>query len=127
MNTQDKVYYYSYTNRDNAGIIGSRNEFTSKVYEVLGVNDRRIVINDSAFTTIEIKNDADYGTRLDKDYCHFYLDDRFFGNGLDFTLYSTNPITPKEIKAMVERHIKKKIQFFGNLDLSVILESEVVA
>ena len=124
MNIQDKVYHYSYTNRDNTGIISAENKFTSKVHEVLGVNDRYIVINDRAFTTIEIKNDDNYGTKLDKDYCHFYLGDTCFGNGVNFTLYSTKPVEPKKIKAMIEKHIKKKLQFLGNLDLSVILESE---
>lgn len=117
-----KILHYYVEISDGKGIISARNEFSTTELDILGENDRYMVVNNLHFTTID-KQASEYsiGAPLDKASIHISTADSVWGNLVTYSLYTFKQKKAATIRKEIEKAIIKKLGFFLNgVDLSVI-------
>lgn len=112
------VHFYFFNLIDGSGK-GARayNHTQYKKLRVVYENDRSIVLDTEDLSKIA-KSGENMGTTLGRPFVHLKLADNYWGNSIDFMLYSEVLYTPDEIKDIIRTEISKQTKFLDNLDLS---------
>ena len=109
---------------DYAGLMGRDNTFKCSTHNVLGENDRRLVIDNFYFTSIS-KEKNGWDTCLDKPAISLYANDTCYGTRVTYSLYTEKAKRASTIRKEIEAAIEKKYGFFARgFDLSFIDEKE---
>lgn len=116
------VYVYNFSLSEKNRYRDGKPYFSVRQHTVIGENDKRLVIDDSVFSTIEkVKDKNSWDTVIGVPRTHIYINDSIFGTGIRYTLYSYEKVKAKQIKETINRAIKSKLKFFStDIDLSVI-------
>lgn len=117
--------HYKVEISDRTGIIKDRNTFAMTTHNILGENEKCLVIDDASFTTIRLAKDK-YQTCLNQPAIRITTGDSCFGNSIWYDLYTFEAKRAATIKKDIEREITKRFGFFVNgLDLSIIDERKL--
>lgn len=123
-----KIYLHSVDVLDGKGAIGGRSKYEVTEFNVIGENERFIVIDDERFTTIEKSGDEEkfrLYALLNKPSTSVFCNDSCWGSGVWYKLYSYECATPSRIRADIRAKIKKKVGFFmDKIDLSFIKDAK---
>lgn len=116
------VYVYRFRLREKSRYENGQPYFAVNTYTIIGENDRRVVIDDPSFTSIEKHKDKtswDYSLGTPK--TSVFVNDSIFGTGVDYRLYTLEKVKASQIRATIRRAVKAKLGFFVNeIDLSMI-------
>lgn len=118
------IIHYKVEIADSTGFIGSENKFETKELEIIGENERYMVVKDLFFTTID-KRAGKYsiGSPLGKESIGITAGDSVWGNRVTYSLYTFKRKKAESIRKEIEAAIIKKFGFFmSGIDLSVIKE-----
>lgn len=85
--------------------------------EVLGDNERRLVLNNESFTVIE-KKKTKYQTSLNKPSIGHSIKDSIWGTSITYNIYSEKKKRKSTIKKEIAAYIDEKFSAFANIDLS---------
>jgi hypothetical protein len=119
-----KHYRVEVTDPNNSGIIGAKKSFDAMELNVLGENERCLVVDDAFFTTIK-KKKCDWDTCLDKPSISLHANDTCWGTRVSYTLFTEKTKRAATIKKEIEAAIEKKYGFFARgFDLSFITETK---
>jgi N-methylhydantoinase A/oxoprolinase/acetone carboxylase beta subunit len=124
MNKKSILHHYVEIS-DDGGLLGRANKFEVADLEILGENDRYLVVNDRTFTTID-KTAAKYcvGRPFGKEEIHITANDRVWGNRITYSLYSHKRKKAEAIRKAIEKEVQKRFGFFtSGLDLSIIKDA----
>lgn len=116
------IFHYRVEIADSKGLLGPKNEFVVEELEVIGENDRYMVLNDRTFTTIDKKGDKySIGVPLDREVIGLSANDSTWGNRISYSLHTFKKKTAASIRKAIEKEVIKRFGFFiGGLDLDVI-------
>lgn len=122
------VHTYSYSQYENevTGLISKPMLITGS-HEVLAVNDRLIVLNNDNFTSLTIDGTNYAGKNgLDLPHLYAYIDDPYYGNGIIFSLSSSQALSSDELADIILTEIRKKTRSLGCLvDIEFMLSAEI--
>lgn len=130
MNKTINHYYVEIS--DGKGLISGNNRLDITELEIIGENERYMVVNDHRFTTID-KEAAKYGLGepLERESISISANDSVWGNRVTYSLYTFSKKRAASIRKAIEKEIQKRFGFFiAGIDLSVIKDtttSEVTA
>lgn len=114
------INYYRVEIRDGKGILERKSEFKKEALNILGENNRYIVVEDWCFTSIKKTKDS-YDTCIDKPSIGIHSGDTVWGSRITYALYTYGNKRASTIKKEIEAEINKRYGFFMNgLDLSII-------
>lgn len=119
------LYFHKVEVSDGSGIIrGEEASFDVSLIEVIGENDKYVVVKDFTFTTIQRRlerNDSRIYPVIGDPSISIFANDRCWGNRIWYRLYSEKTIKPFVIRNQIEREIEKRFGYFtGAIDLSFI-------
>jgi hypothetical protein len=120
-----KINYYhvEVTDPSNSGIIGAKKSFEAMKLNVIGENERCLVVDNAWFTTIK-KKKCDWDICLDKPGIGLHANDTVWGTRVTYSLYTKKTKRASTIKKEIEAAIEKKYGFFARgFDLSFIKDS----
>lgn len=116
----DKIYQYLYLFKDGSGKSAREVVFTSEVYDVIGVNEQLLVLNDKNFTTVAHGDKWSSFCRVN--VCDIYTEDGddWWGNSLTYKIYSSTKLSAEYIKDEINEFIENKKEFLSSVDLNPI-------
>lgn len=120
------IHHYYVEISDSSGIMGHKNEFKSEDIEIIGENDRYLVINDRTFTTID-KQASKYcvGQPLGRECIGISANDSVWGNRITYSLYTFERKKAATIRKKIEKEISSRFGFFASgVDLSIIQDKK---
>lgn len=118
------IFHYRVEIADGKSVLGPKNEFVIEELEIIGENDRYMVLNDRVFTTID-KEGKKYciGSPLNREEIWLSANDSTWGNRISYSLYTFKKKTAASIRKAIEKEVINRFGFFmGGLDLDVIKE-----
>lgn len=120
------IFHYRVEISDNKGILGPKNEFVIEELEIIGENDRYMVLKDRTFTTIDKKGEKYcIGSPLNREVIGLSANDSTWGNSISYSLYTFKKKTAASIRKAIEKEVINRFGFFmGGLDLSVIQDKK---
>ena len=122
-----KIKHYRVEVADASGILGIERKFEVEELNVIGENDRYVVVDNYCFTSLR-KEKAKYDTCLNQVSIHLYANDSVWGNRITYSLYTEATKRASTIRKEIEAEIAKKYGFFlGKIDLSFISDATVKA
>lgn len=105
------------------GLLSYENGFTVSEVEVLGENERRIVLKDESFTRVERKKSICFES-IDEPSISLHTNDQCWGSGVRYTLYTFKNKRAATIKKEIEKRIHEKFGYFmQGIDLSMIKDT----
>lgn len=114
----DTVHSYFFNMVDGTGTGVSAFEYTKyQKLEVVYESSNTIILNTPDLTKIA-KGGENMGTALNELFVYLRLADSYWGNTIDFMLYSNTLYTNEELKEMLKDEIAKQTKFLGELNLS---------
>lgn len=122
------IIHYRVEISDNTGKIDKNvSEFKRRIYKTIAENEHYLCINDERFSTLcKMPPPADgfkLYPHLDDESLSIYAADRFWGNRVIYSLYSTIEIPAPFIRAAIRKAVKKNLgMFLDGIDLSFIKE-----
>jgi hypothetical protein len=123
-----KIYLHHVDVLDGKGAIRGRSKYDVVELNVIGENERFIVIDDAYFTTIEKagkKDEFRVYPLLNIHSTSVFCNDSTWGSGVWYKLYSYERVSPSKIRADIRAAIKKKVGFFmDKIDLSFIKDAK---
>lgn len=120
------IIHYKVEISDSTGKIDKNvSEFKRRIYRTIGENERYLCINDEYFSTICKMQPPNDGFKLyphlDDASLSIYAADRFWGNRITYSLYSTIEVPASVIRAAIKKAVKKTLgMFLDGVDLSFI-------
>ena len=120
------IFHYRVEISDSKGVLGPKNEFVIEELEIIGENDRYMVLNDRVFTTID-KEGKKYciGSPLNREEIGLSANDSTWGNRISYSLYTFKKKTAASIRKAIEEEVINRFGFFmGGLDLSIIQDKK---
>lgn len=127
LNIGSHVYVYQFRLLEKNRYKDGRPTFTINTHTIIGENDKRVVIDDPLFTTIEKladKNSWDYS--LGTPRTSVFVNDSILGSGVDYRLYSLEKVKASQIRATIKKAIRAKVGFFLNdIDLEIISDRAI--
>lgn len=119
-------HYVEITDSANSGILRPVNKFEVDTLEVLGENDRYMVVNNLLFTTIDKKGSShSVGEPLGTERIRVHSNDNVWGSRITYSLYSEKRKTAAAIRKAIEKEIQKRFGFFtSGIDLSIVSDAK---
>ncbi len=119
-----KIKKYEVISLDGLGILREKNGFTISEVEVIGENERRIVLKDEMFTRLEKKKSVCFES-IDTPSIRLFTGDKCWGSGVMYCLYTFKNKKASTIKKEIENKILSKYGYFmRGIDLSMVKEAE---
>lgn len=121
------IHHYRVEISDGTGIIKDRNEFKHALLQIIGENERYMVVNDQTFTTLDKENGKySQGRSVGKPEICICTNDSCWGNRITYSLYSFTQKKAATIRKEIEREIQKKLGFFlRGVNLDIVHESKL--
>lgn len=112
------IYHYNYYFNDGSADREKDNRFTINKHQVMLESETEVVFNHYRFQVI--KKECDRFLALNSPKVVIDIEDKYWGNGVIFDLYSTTELTTDVIKIIIINEIKQKLKFLGVTSLDII-------
>ena len=122
----DVVYKYLFHLADGLGTC-DRSYYITIASNVLSANDELVILDDKDFTRLAIKGDNFGGNfNLNKPSLIIHIENRLFGTGLDFLLFSDIEYSANEVKNIIDNEYNRKSHKLNGLSYALISNALVI-
>lgn len=114
------IYLYYVNMNDGSGSgLNSSEIIIHKKQTVVFENDHTIILNTPSLCGIA-KSGENKGTVLEKHFLHLRVGDSYWGNTVEFMLYSELLLSAEELKSMIKEAIKNKTKGMVEINIDCI-------
>lgn len=118
----DVLHHYS-VRIGEGGVLRPDNKLIVEEKFVLAENDKRLVLNDSYFTTLSKESKSYISQCIGKESIQIWANDSVYGSSVHYSLYSYRKVRAATIRKHIEAAIKKKYGFLmQGLNLACIVD-----